>query len=141
MRLGRELRRQDRELIESARGALRRRFRADRHTVAAAVRTKSGRVYLGLDIEGIHGPCAEPVAMGAALTDGDSELETIVAVSNGDPTYPVLSPCGNCRQLILDYAPKAEVIVSFPGGRLARLTAEESLPGYFRTFGGTDRAR
>jgi len=72
--------------------------------------------------------------MGAALTAGDTEFETIVAVSNGDPTYPVLSPCGNCRQLILDYTPKAEVIVRFSDGRLARLTAEESLPGSFRTF-------
>lgn len=86
-------------------------------------------------MEGIHGPCAEPVAIGAAFTAGDRELDSIVAVSNGNPAYPVISPCGNCRQLLLDYAPKAEAIVVFPGGRIARLTAEESLPASFRTFG------
>jgi hypothetical protein len=38
-------------------------------------------------------------------------------------------------QRLLDYAPKAEVLVRFPNGRVARLTAEESLPAAFRTFG------
>lgn len=135
MVVGRPLRAKDKALIEAARAALRRGYRAQRHTVAAALRVSSGRIYLGLSIEGIHGPCAEPVAMGAAFTAGDRELESIVAVSNGDSAYPVLSPCGTCRQLLLDYAPRAETIVAFPGDRIARLTAEESLPGAFRTFG------
>lgn len=136
MALGRPLRAKDRQLIEAARNALRRSFSPRRHTVAAAVRTRSGRVYLGLSIEGIHGPCAEPVAFGAAVTAGDSEIESMVAVSGPGKTYPVLSPCGNCRQLLLDYAPKGFALVKLPSGRVARLTAEECLPGAFRTFGG-----
>jgi len=132
---GRALRAKDRELIDAAREALRRGFRDHRHSVAAAVRTRSGRIYLGLCVEGIHGPCAEPVAIGAAITAGDSQIESMVAVTGPGRTFPVLSPCGNCRQLLLDYAPKAEVLVRFPKGRVARLTAEESLPAAFRTFG------
>lgn len=135
MALGRRLRTKDRELIEAARDALRRGFKDHRHSVAAAVRTRSGQIYLGLSVEGIHGPCAEPVAMGAAITAGDTQIESMVAVTGPGSTYPVLSPCGNCRQLLLDYAPKAEVLVRLPNGRVARLTAEESLPAPFRTFG------
>jgi cytidine deaminase len=132
---GRALRAKDLELIEAARERLRRGFPNRRHDVAAAVRTKSGRIYLGLCVEGIHGPCAEPVAIGAAVTAGDPRIESMVAVTGRGRTFRVLSPCGNCRQLLLDYAPKAEVLVRFPNGRVARLTAEESLPAAFRTFG------
>ncbi len=132
---GRPLRAKDRTLIQAAQDALRRGFKKNRHTVAAAVRAASGRIYLGLSVEGIHGPCAEPVAIGAAVTAGDSKIETMVAVSSNGRAYNVLSPCGNCRQLLLDYAPEAEAIVVFQEGRLARLTAEECLPGSYRTFG------
>ena len=135
MTRGRPLRAEERELIEAARGALRRGYRSQRHTVAAAVRTGSGHVYVGLNLEGIHGPCAEPVAIGAAVTAGDREFTSMVAVGKAKSGYPVLSPCGTCRQLLRDYAPEAEVIVRYPSGRLARLTAEESLPASFRTFG------
>jgi len=135
MTAGRPLRAKDLKLIEAARDVLRRGSRDDRHSVAAAVRTRSGHIYLGRCVEGIHGPCAEPVAIGAAITAGDSLIESMVAVTGSGRTYPVLSPCGNCRQLLLDYAPKAEVLVRFPNGRVARLTAEESLPAAFRTFG------
>ncbi len=99
------------------------------------MRARSGRVYVGLCVEGIHGPCAEPVAIGAAITAGDPDLTSMVAVAGRGRRMQVLSPCGNCRQLLLDYAPRAEVIVRFSNGRVARLTAEESLPGAFRLFG------
>ena len=133
---GRPLRVKDHQLIEEARGALRRGFAPVRHTVAAAVRTRSGKVYLGLSVEGIHGPCAEPVALGAALTAGDPEIESMVAVSGPSRPYAVLSPCGTCRQLLMDYAPKAFALVKLRSGRVVRLTAEECLPGGYRTFGG-----
>lgn len=134
MTLGRPLRPVDRALIGAATAALRRGSKDERHSVAAAVRTSSGRVYLGRCVEGIHGPCAEPVAIGAAVTAGDRTLVSMVAVTSEGRTFRVLSPCGNCRQLYLDYAPGGEVIVRFPRGRLARLSAEESLPAAFRTF-------
>jgi len=133
--LGRSLNRSDRELIRAAQDALRRGYDAQHHGVAAAVRTRSGAVFLGLNLDGIHTPCAEPVAIGAAVTAGDRDIESMVAVCRRGREFPVLSPCGTCRQLLFDYAPKATVIVRFPNGRLARLTATESLPGAFATFG------
>lgn len=88
---------------------------------------------MGLNLEGIHTPCAEPVAIGAALTAGDREIVSMVAVCRRGREYPVLSPCGNCRQMLYDYAPRATTLVRFADGRVARLTAAESLPGAFRT--------
>jgi cytidine deaminase len=132
---GRPLNAKDRALVRAARGALRTGYRERRHGVAAAVRAASGTVYLGLNVDGIHGPCAEHVAIGMAMTAGDRTIESMVAVAKRGRAYPVLSPCGNCRQLLSDYAPHASVIVRYPNGRVARLSVEESLPASFRAFG------
>lgn len=134
VRKGRPLNDADRTLIREARIALRRGYDPHRHTVAAAVRTRSGSTYVGLNLEGVHTPCAEPIAIGRALTDGDRAVESMVAVCRRKRAYPVLSPCGACRQLLFDYAPTARVIVRFPDGRTASLTAEEALPGAFEFF-------
>lgn len=127
--VGRALRAEDRALIAAAQELLRQRYDEDRHTVAAAVRTRRGAVFRGVNIEGIHTPCAEPVALGAAVAAGDREFVSMVAVCRRGKQYPVLSPCGNCRQMLFDYAPHATVIVRFRHGRVARLTVAESLPG------------
>ena len=115
-------------------GLLRRRYDAHRHTVAAAVRTRSGAVYLGINLEGIHTPCAEPVAVGAAVTAGDQALEAMVAVFRRGSSYGILAPCGTCRQLLFDYAPNAYALVPGPGGRPRRLTGRALLPSAYRTF-------
>ena len=134
-RPGQPLTAEDRALVRLAQKALRSGYREHRHGVAAAVRTVSGTVYVGLNVDGIHGPCAEHVAIGAAMTAGDRRLESMVAVAKRGRTYPVLSPCGNCRQLLLDYAPRATVIARYASGRVVRLSVAESLPAAFRSFG------
>ena len=96
------------------------------------MRTRSGAVYLGINLEGIHTPCAEPVAVGAALTAGDPAIEAIVAVGKRGRTYPVLAPCGTCRQLLFSYAPKAYFLAPGRRGALRRLTAAASLPSAYR---------
>ena len=121
---------EDEELIEAARETLRRAFRSGRHGVAAAVRCESGRVYTGVNIEGIHGPCAEPIALGAAFTNGERVITTMVAVCKRTDGYPVLSPCGNCRQMLLDYSPDANVIL-LDGGVLVKARVRDLLPGAF----------
>ena len=121
----------DRELIRLARGVLRRRYRAGRHTVAAAVLGPSGRVYTGVNVEACgYGPCAEPIAIGAAFTNGETGIARIVAVKKRGGGYPVLSPCGNCRQLVVDYSPDALVILR-DRGRTVRARAKDLLPGAY----------
>ncbi|HTT14466.1 MAG TPA: cytidine deaminase [Thermoplasmata archaeon] len=125
----------DRALVRAAQAALRRGYDATRHTVAAAVRTRAGRTFVGLNLNGLFTPCAEPVALGTAITAGDPEVVSMVAVHRRGARFPVLSPCGTCRQMLYDYAPRATALVAFPGGSVRRLTAAECLPGAYATFG------
>lgn len=113
----------DRELIEAARALLRRHYRPDWHTVAAAIRGRDGRVWTGLHLGATVGRlsvCAEAVALGRAIIEGDGSIATAVAVRHPKPKevdrgLAVVSPCGACRELILDYDPAALVIVPTPG--------------------------
>ncbi len=103
--------------------------------MAAAVRTRSGRLFTGVNIEGLYTPCAEPVAIGAAFAATERELSAMVAVCRRGRRFPLLAPCGTCRQMLLDYAPEAYAIVPDRRGRPVRLAARASLPYAFATFG------
>ena len=116
----------DKELIAAATAAIKLRYRDDWQEVGAALRTRSGRIFTGVNLDAYLGRmavCAEAVALGRAFVDlGDDGIETIVAVRHPPPgerdqTIAVVSPCGACRELIFDYDHKARVIV--PNGRAA----------------------
>ena len=116
----------DRELIAAATAAIKQRYRDDWQEVGAALRTRGGKIFTGVNLDAYIGRmavCAEAVALGRAVVDtGDAGIETIVAVRHPPPeekdqTIAVVSPCGACRELIFDYDPKARVIV--PNGRTA----------------------
>ena len=76
----------DWELVAAARDAIRANYDAlhNNHTVGAAVRCKSGNIYVGVNVYSIHGACAEQVAIGTAITQGERAFETIVAVRGKD---------------------------------------------------------
>jgi cytidine deaminase len=100
----------DHELIEAAAHVARTRCRGDNHTMAAAARTRDGRIVTAVNAYHFTGgPCAELVVIGAAATQGAYDLDTIVAV--GDRDRGVVPPCGRCRQVLLDYFPAIKVIV------------------------------
>ncbi|WP_230688780.1 cytidine deaminase [Micromonospora sp. WMMD558] len=100
----------DRALVQAATAVAKLRCRSDRHTVAAAARTTDGRIFSGVNLRHATGDvCAEVVAVGAAATQGVTELETIVVV--GDRGREVLPPCGRCRRLLHDHHPALRVIV------------------------------
>ena len=125
----------DQELILAAEAALERAFRPEQHTVGCAVRVASGKIYVGVNIKACgYGPCAEPIALGAAFTAGEELIVEIVAVRRreGVSGYRVVSPCGNCRQLLVDYAPSAIVLLQ-EDDAVQRVTAADLLPGYYRT--------
>ena len=103
------------ELIKRARQLIQKRYdKAGHHSVvAAAVLTKSGKVFMALNA-GTNQPsiatCAEIIAIGMANTDDPAmEIDLIVAVR--DREAYIISPCGKCREYIVDYGPDARVIV------------------------------
>ena len=114
-------------LIETAKKLISQRFKENRHHFAAAVKSKCGKIFTGLQLKtSIAGVeiCAEAVALSAAAEEGVTDIEAVVVVNRiGD----VISPCGKCRELFLDYCAKAEIIV--PGVAGARImTPLELLP-------------
>ena len=116
----------DRELIQAAAHVARTRCRGDNHTMAAAGRARDGRIVTAVNAYHFTGgPCAELVLIGTAAAQGAHELETIVAV--GDRDRGVVSPCGRCRQVLLDYYPALKVIVG-TGDRLRTVSITDLLP-------------
>jgi cytidine deaminase len=107
---------EDLKLIEAARSIIALRSRPESHEVGAALRTRSGKIFSAVNVKANVGRvsvCAEAVAIGMAAAGGDTDIEMIVAV---DHKGRVISPCGMCREMISDYAPQAEVIVSADDG-------------------------
>lgn len=114
----------DEALLEAARRIIRTRFKPELHTVGAALRTRSGRVFSAVHLEaqiGRAAVCAEAIALGMGAAEGDTDVETVVAV---DRHGNVAAPCGLCRELISDYSPGARVIVPSPAGPVAVPIAE-----------------
>jgi cytidine deaminase len=114
----------DTELIAAASAAIKRRYRDDWQEVGAALRTRTGKIFTGVNLDAYLGRmavCAEAVALGRAVVDlGDAGIDSIVAVRHPAPgeknqEIAVVSPCGACRELIFDYDPNARVIV--PNGK------------------------
>src|ERR1700732_2104610 len=110
----------EKELVEVAREAIRRRYRNDWQEVGAALRSRDGRIFARVNLDAYLGRmavCAEAVALDKLVTEiGEIGIDTIVAVrhpkpSEADQTIAVVSPCGSCRELIFDYDRNARVIV------------------------------
>ena len=129
----------DHALVAAANDVLARHYRTFWHTVAAAVRGRDGRVWTGLHLGTTVGRlsvCAEAVAIGRAIMDGDGSIECAVAVRHPKPEeldreLAVVAPCGACRELILDYSPDALVILKRPEG-LLKLPVRALLPEPYR---------
>ncbi|MBP6819625.1 MAG: cytidine deaminase [Ferrovibrio sp.] len=126
---------EDAELLEAARGLIRQRYAVGRHHIAAALRTRSGRIVTGLHLDtyvGRASVCAEAVAVGQAMAQGagkDDPITAIVSVRHPRPTeanqqIQVVAPCGICREMLRDFAPEARVILDVDGGLRAFSTAD-----------------
>jgi len=123
----------DRVLIEEATAAIKKRYRNDWQEVGSALITRTGKRYIGVNLDahlGRMAVCAEGVALGQVITElGDAGIDTIVAVRHPKPNETdrevrVVSPCGACRELIWDYDRDARVIVPGPAGPEAVSIAE-----------------
>jgi cytidine deaminase len=132
---GEKLQSLDVALIESATEVIARNYEYERHAVGAAIRMRSGAVFTGIHVEATIGRitvCAEAIALGAALSQGERDVDTIVAIAHPHPHEEVeeswvTPPCGMCRELIKDYGPEAQVIVQGVSG-LEKVPVSDLLP-------------
>lgn len=80
--------------------------------VGAALLSKSGKVYVGANIENASYSvtcCAERVALFSAVMSGEKDFEAIAVTSDSDM---ITTPCGVCRQALFEFSPKMDIISS-----------------------------
>lgn len=115
------------ELYDAAKAVLNARRVSDYVTcgeVAAAILSRSGRIYTGICIDTCStlGICAERNAIFNMLTNGEQEIDKVLCIlpdgSNG-------APCGACRELMVQLMPgrykEIEIMLDYSTGRTIRL--------------------
>ena len=119
----------DRDMIKLALDTLEKNFDDGiyNHTVGCALLCKNGKIYTGVNCDGIHGSCAEYITVGSAISAGEREFDTIVAVHDKATNF-VLAPCGNCRQMLVEYAPDIKVILNDDEGNLIKVGIRDLIP-------------
>ncbi|HEY3897522.1 MAG TPA: cytidine deaminase [Chthoniobacter sp.] len=96
--------------------------------VGAAIRTRSGRVYCGCNVENLSFGltiCAERAAVFAAVAAGEKEFEAIAVVA--DSLQPV-TPCGACRQVLAEFSGNLLICSENLQGQRYETTIAELLP-------------
>ena len=99
--------------------------------VGAALRTKSGKIYGGCNIENAsYGltVCAERVALFKAISEGERKFEAIAVVTGADSLTP---PCGACRQLIWEFCGDVAVVLANLKGKVEVTRMRELFPKPF----------
>ncbi|MEM6890070.1 MAG: cytidine deaminase, partial [Pseudomonadota bacterium] len=98
--------------------------------VGAALRTTSGSIFVGCNVENVaypEGTCAEAGAIAAMVAAGERQIAEIYVVA-GSPS-PV-TPCGGCRQKLAEFAaPEVMVTMATVAGLEDRVTVADLLPG------------
>ena len=99
--------------------------------VGAALLTKTGQIFLGVNVENAAYPdtiCAERSAVVSAISAGERDFEAIaVATRNGG------TPCGSCRQVLAEFGLDIKVLLVDENGNLIQHnTVRDLLPGAFQ---------
>ena len=117
------------ELMEKAKNAMKLAYVPySNFKVGAAVLAKSGKVYLGCNIENASyglSLCAERVAIFKAISERE-DISAVAVVSESGNSQP----CGSCRQVIIEFNPNANVYF-LKNNELITTTASQLLPEPF----------
>ena len=101
--------------------------------VGAALLTADGSVVAGCNVENAAYPsgiCAERGAVMAAVAAGHRAFRLLVLATEADEPAP---PCGACRQVLVEFAPRLPVVSVNRDGEVRRWTMAELLPSPFVT--------
>ena len=118
-------------LVDLANTARQRAYAPYSHyPVGASLRTKTGRIFTGVNVENAAYPqtmCAERIAIFKAVSEGEKEFEIITVVTDNGG-----SPCGGCRQVMAEFGLDTIVILADRNGRIVKeTTVKELLPEAF----------
>jgi cytidine deaminase len=120
------------ELIAAARAARENSHAPhSRFRVGAAVRSASGRIFGGCNIESASyglGVCAERMAVLKAVSEGERNLEALAVVTDADTPTP---PCGACRQILWEFCGDIELILANVKGQIDIHQLSELFPRPF----------
>ena len=100
------------------------------YRVGSTLRTKTGKVYSGVNVENAAYPqtmCAERIAIFKAVSEGEKEFEVITVVTDNGG-----SPCGGCRQVMAEFGLDTVVLLADGTGHIVKeTTVKELLPDAF----------
>ena len=103
-----------------------------RFKVGAAIRSTTGVVHVGCNVENVaypEGTCAEAGAIAAMIAAGDTHIAEVFVIADSPAPVP---PCGGCRQKIAEFAgPEVRVTLATTEGLEKVMTVAELLPGQF----------
>ncbi len=119
------------DLIDLANTARQRAYAPySNYPVGSSLRTKTGRIFTGVNVENASYPqtmCAERVAIFKAVSEGEKEFEVITVVTDNGG-----SPCGGCRQVMAEFGLDTIVLLADGNGKLVKqTTVRELLPEAF----------
>ena len=110
-----------------------------RFKVGAAIRSTSGAVYVGCNVENVaypEGTCAEAGAIAAMVAAGETEIAEVLVIADSPDPVP---PCGGCRQKLAEFAKgDVKLTMATTDGASTTVTVADILPGAF-TAGHMDR--
>ena len=115
------------EMLEAAKAVLNERRISEYVTcgeVAAAILSKSGKIYTGVCIDTCStlGICAERNAIFKMITNGEQEIDKVICVMSDGANG---APCGACRELMVQLMPETyndiEIMVDYQAKRIVKL--------------------
>jgi homotetrameric cytidine deaminase len=121
---------QPQALLTAADAVMRHAYaRYSNFKVGAALRTPSGAIHVGANVENAaypQGQCAEASAIGAMVAASEREISAVAVVAE---KLDVCPPCGGCRQRLSEFASAdTPVYLGRPGGALHATTVGDLLP-------------
>lgn len=121
-----------RDLIVAARAALKQAYAPySRFRVGAALESRSGRVFVGVNVENAsYGLtiCAERSAVARAVAEGERKFVRLaIATSTRRFTYP----CGACRQVLAEFAPNLPIVL-VASGRTRQTRLSKLFPNAYK---------
>jgi cytidine deaminase len=121
------------DLFDAATHAMRQAYAPySRFSVGAAIRTESGKIFAGANMENASFPegwCAETSAIAHMVMAGERKIAEVAVVAE---KMPLITPCGGCRQRLKEFGtPETLVHLCDAGGIVETVKLGDLLPKAF----------